>query len=126
MRSLSLSLSLSDPSSAAMALCAAGGEEASVEILGFSTGLTPPQFQMVALVVLGVVLVMVAFMIVLVAPAGSPPASPPARSSSRAVPPSALSPTKTQTTITDGDGTDTGTHGRPDERTESGGSGDRP
>ena len=118
------SLSFSDPSveSAMVALCAAGGEEASVEILGSSTGLTPPQFQMVALVVLGVVLVVVAFMIVLVAPAGSARASAPIHSPSTAVPPSAPSPT--QATITDGDGTDTGIHGPPTERTDSESGGD--
>jgi hypothetical protein len=102
----SLSLSLSDPpfESAAMALCAAGGEEASVEILGYSTELTPPQFQLFGLVVLGVVLVIVAFTIVLVAPSPAGPARArllSSRESASAFPPS------TETMIANGDGTDT-------------------
>ncbi|MCH7661247.1 MAG: hypothetical protein IH933_11930, partial [Euryarchaeota archaeon] len=53
------------------ALICAFDEGASVEILGHSTGFAPPQFQLFALLVLGVGLVMVAFTIVLVAPTTS-------------------------------------------------------
>lgn len=53
-----------------------GHSPGSVEILGYSTGFTPPQFQLFALAVLGVLLVIAAFTIVLLAPPDSPSTAP--------------------------------------------------
>ena len=90
------SLSFSDPSveSALTLMCAAGGEEASVEVLGYSTGLTLPQFQMVALVVFGNSAFTQCPLTSLVAPAGSPPSAP--------------ASAKSDTVIADGEGTSAG------------------
>ena len=93
------------------ALSCALNEGSTVEILGHLTGFTLPQFQLFALLVLGVVLVMVAFTIVLIAPPTSPRAvSSPAQSTAVSHPTSsslacaAPLPPLAPTAIADGEG----------------------